>query len=213
MNRQPFYVTYSERHSSKIVCFLCQKIFFCEVGFMRVICPSPRKSRCTAYRCSDWVVISATACILATELLCVHGFIAGGILKPEGSRLLCTHSVYTWHLFLSCYVTCDCVNLHSVIDKTFTEVNSLSSLSRCVIPITHAWMFIKGLFAMENVLMVDWYRGYGATTPCAPRPWASRPFVRRHLVPSIIPRGTVCQATPETSVSEERKQTRNVRII
>jgi hypothetical protein len=60
---------------------------------------------------------------------------------------------------------------------------------------------------------VDWYRGYGATTPCAPRPWASRPFVRRHLVPSVISRGVACQATPETSVSEERKWARNVRVI
>jgi hypothetical protein len=61
--------------------------------------------------------------------------------------------------------------------------------------------------------LVDWYRGYGATTPCAPKPWAGRPFVRRHLVPSVISRGAVCQATPETSVSEERKWARNVQII
>jgi hypothetical protein len=46
--------------------------------------------------------------------------------------------------------------------------------------------------------MVDWYRGYGATTPCAPRPWASWPFVRRHLVSSVISRGASCQATPQT---------------
>jgi hypothetical protein len=61
--------------------------------------------------------------------------------------------------------------------------------------------------------MVDWHRGYKATTPCALRPWASRPFVRCHLVPSIISRGALCQATPETSVSEERKWARNVRTI
>jgi hypothetical protein len=48
--------------------------------------------------------------------------------------------------------------------------------------------------------LVDWYRGYGATTPCAPRP-----FVRRHLVLSVISGGALCQATPETSVTEERK--------
>jgi hypothetical protein len=61
--------------------------------------------------------------------------------------------------------------------------------------------------------LLDWYRSYGATTPCAPRPWASRPFVRRHLVPSAISRGALCQATPETSVSEERKRARNVLTI
>jgi hypothetical protein len=59
----------------------------------------------------------------------------------------------------------------------------------------------------------DWFHGYRATTLCAPRPWASRPFVHRHLVPSIISRGALCQATPETSVSKERKRARNVRII
>jgi hypothetical protein len=52
--------------------------------------------------------------------------------------------------------------------------------------------------------IVDWYRGYGATIPCAPRAYAIRPCVRRHLVPSIISRGALCQATLETSVSEER---------
>jgi hypothetical protein len=60
-------------------------------------------------------------------------------------------------------------------------------------------------------VLVDWYRGYGATTPCAPRPWASRPFVHRHLVPSVISRGALCQTTSESSVSEEWKQVRNVR--
>jgi hypothetical protein len=35
--------------------------------------------------------------------------------------------------------------------------------------------------------VVDWYRGYGATTPCAPRPEGSRPFVGRHLVPASSP--------------------------
>jgi hypothetical protein len=65
----------------------------------------------------------------------------------------------------------------------------------------------------EKVRLADWYRGYGATTPCAPRPLASRPFARRHLVPSVIPRGALSQATIETSVSEERKRARNFRII
>jgi hypothetical protein len=37
--------------------------------------------------------------------------------------------------------------------------------------------------------------------------------VRRHLVPSVISRGGLCQATSETSVSEERNRARNVRII
>jgi hypothetical protein len=61
--------------------------------------------------------------------------------------------------------------------------------------------------------LVDWYCGCGATTPCAPRPSASRPFVRRHLVPSVISRGALCQAIPETFVSEEQKRARNVQII
>jgi hypothetical protein len=69
------------------------------------------------------------------------------------------------------------------------------------------WYFVY----LNATRLVDWYRGYGATTPCLPRPWASRPFVRRHLVPSVIPRGAICQATPGTSVSEERKWARNVR--
>jgi hypothetical protein len=47
-----------------------------------------------------------------------------------------------------------------------------------------------------------WQIGIAAT--------ASRPFVRRHLVPSVIYR---CHATPETSVSEEQKWARNVRAI
>jgi hypothetical protein len=68
---------------------------------------------------------------------------------------------------------------------------------------------VCSLKSTEYNVLVDWYRG--ATTPRAPRPCASRPFVRRHLVPSVISRGALCQATPETSVSEERKRPRNVR--
>jgi hypothetical protein len=60
---------------------------------------------------------------------------------------------------------------------------------------------------------IDWCHSYGATTVCAPMPWASRSFVHRHLVPSVISRGALSQATPETSVSEERKWARNVWII
>jgi hypothetical protein len=66
---------------------------------------------------------------------------------------------------------------------------------------------------LASLKPVDWYRGYGVTTLCAPRTWASRPFVRRHLVPSVISRGALCQATPETFVSKERKRAKNVRII
>jgi hypothetical protein len=66
-----------------------------------------------------------------------------------------------------------------------------------LIPITiydnNQWLFSK-----KKCLGVDWYRGYRATTLWGHRHWASRPFVRRHLV-------------PETSVSEERKWARNVR--
>jgi hypothetical protein len=55
----------------------------------------------------------------------------------------------------------------------------------------------------QNVKMVDWGRGYGATTPshlglCAPP-----------LVPPIISRGAPRQVTWETSVSEERNWARN----
>jgi hypothetical protein len=81
-----------------------------------------------------------------------------------------------------------------VILKCYQDWLHVSALQEAIIrPSIKTW----------NV-SVDWYRGYGATTPCAPRPWASRPFVRRHLVSSVISRGAPCQATPETSVSEER---------
>jgi hypothetical protein len=51
-------------------------------------------------------------------------------------------------------------------------------------------------------------------TPCVHLGlYASRPFVRRHLVLFVISRGAPCQVAPETSVSEEQKSARNVRII
>jgi len=106
-------------------------------------CPPHTKSSCTADCCTDWRVISAPACMLPTKLLCVHKFTAGVFFNTKAviyyACCLCTHDAYV----SSCYFTCECVNLRSVIDKTVTDVNNLFSLSHCVFPFTHAHLDVN----------------------------------------------------------------------
>jgi hypothetical protein len=169
--------------------------------------------------------------------MCVWG---GGVLGCGWGAVWCVNNyklklfIFTWvsgsnsHLKLTSYCLWMCkyftltLAMHTKLHWNVIRYNLIQTpkfllegptqhpvkwLPRCL---SCGW-WVLWLTCEDWLDWLDWYHGYGATTLCEPRPWTSRPFVCRNLVPSVISRGALCQATPETSVSEERKWARNVR--
>jgi hypothetical protein len=88
-------------------------------------------------------------------------------------RTVCSQSVPCRAIEHEAGIQCPCDGPLLELDASndcWRELNMLQD-SNCL---RIAWSYCS-FTLWKAVSDVDWYRGYRATTPCAPRPWNSRP--------------------------------------